>query len=84
MPLAICSWNGDNGVKAAKLLLQYGAVATTEILLQAEGWSMRRLLLQQGQAELPVKVTKGQRLWHDDAERPSWMQPYYDAFDDNY
>ena len=64
-----CAWNGDNGVKAAKVLLKYGAVATTEILLQAEGWSMRRLLLQHG-AELPVKKKKGQSLWHDDHARP--------------
>ena len=82
MPLSICVWNRDHGVKPAKLLLQHGAVVSTEILLQAEGWSMRRLLLEK--AELPVKRSKDQRLWHDDAARPSWMQPYYDAFDDNY
>lgn len=84
MPLAICGWNGDHGVKAAKILLQAGAVATTEILLQAEGWSMRRLLLQTGKAELPVKRSKYQRLWHDDNRRPAWMQPYYTAFDESY
>jgi len=94
LPLAICAWNGDNGVKAAKVLLQYGAVATTEILLQAEGWSMRRLLLQYG-AELPVKKKNKKKvagagqsqstmLWHDDRARPEWMKPFYDAFDDNY
>jgi len=86
MPLAIAGWNGDHGVKVAKVLLQYGAVATTEILLQAEGWSMRRLLLQVGKAELPVKKTKDQQLWHDDRSnrRPTWMQPYYTTFDDSY
>ena len=84
MPLAICAWNADHGVKVAKVLLQHGAVATTEILLQAEGWSMRRLLLQMGRAELPLKKAKGQRLWHDDERRPIHMQPYYAAFEDNY
>ena len=83
MALHICAWNGDHGVKAAKILLQNGAVATTSVLTSAEGWSMRRLLLQSG-AELPLKKTKGQKIWVDDAKRPDWMEPYYQRFDDSY
>ena len=75
MPLLIAAWNGDVGVKAAKLLLEHGAVATTDILLAAEGWSMRRQLLRAG-AELPAR-RRGQGIWHDDDQRPDWMESHY-------
>ena len=44
-----------------------GGVATRDILLAAEGWSMRRQLLRAG-AELPAR-RRGQCIWYDDNQR---------------